>query len=322
VFNWFRKKDWRNSPPHLLLLSHFINKSLPCDYFDPGKWEGVLKESPAKAIERFVSEGMLRPAQIHELMDYKFKLSELKLLLKEWGLKTSGSKGELINRLIEHDKKSVCEMTKDVAIFCCAEEGAALASHYLEGESATRNNIQKNMIDLLLKQDFAAAVRCVVDYESTQIFPRDIEIGGGRCNVKTSAEYIEEIFQKKPKILDGIDVEGLEKIRVAAAMMTLWAGKSASAWLPGNFSTGIHLDGEVAVRMLISHCNHIRNMESCRSGPFELFEIIGSNQNACDACKKIIGKMYKFHDVPELPFPKCTCLIGCRCMAVAKYHEV
>ena len=97
------KKNWRDSPAHLLLLSKFLRGDSPSGYERAEGWEQVLHETPRKAIERFINEDALDPAGLHESLDIKFKGADLKAMLKKRGLKVSGSKPELIERLIQND---------------------------------------------------------------------------------------------------------------------------------------------------------------------------------------------------------------------------
>jgi hypothetical protein len=73
----------------------------PATYVAANDWEVALGQKPVSAIEQFVKDGMLEPADLHALVDYKFKATELKALLKE-RLKTSGRKNELISRVISN----------------------------------------------------------------------------------------------------------------------------------------------------------------------------------------------------------------------------
>ena len=78
--------DWRKSPAHLLLLSKFLQPPDAQKLSEADYWKPVLKEAPDKAIKRFVDEGMLLPASLSGLLSYRYKVDDLKPLLKERGL--------------------------------------------------------------------------------------------------------------------------------------------------------------------------------------------------------------------------------------------
>lgn len=71
--------DWKKSPAHLELLSKFIRVESP-DRFIKGnwssEWQNLLKEYPAKAIERFVKENYLVYPDLSTSLDYKFKVTD------------------------------------------------------------------------------------------------------------------------------------------------------------------------------------------------------------------------------------------------------
>jgi hypothetical protein len=150
MFGWLRKKKWRASPEHLLLLSKFRYVDSPSRYGDADYWEVALKEKPLKVIEQFIKEGMLEPADLQELVDYKFRASDLKAMLKEKGLKVSGRKEELIKRLIDNDAQAMREATKGLDLYRCTTEGARLAENYLEAEKAKRAATEQEVLNLLL----------------------------------------------------------------------------------------------------------------------------------------------------------------------------
>lgn len=84
--------DSQTSRAHLLLLTKFLTYDTPARYANAVYWEPVLKESAQKAIQRFLENGMLEPAGLHELLDFKFKATDLKSMLKERGFKVSSKK--------------------------------------------------------------------------------------------------------------------------------------------------------------------------------------------------------------------------------------
>lgn len=317
MFGWSQKKNWRSSPAHLLLLSKFRNGDSPARYRDAGYWEAVLKEKPLKVIEQFLKDGVLEPAGLQELVDYKFKASDLKLMLKERGLKVSGRKEELIQRLIENDEQSMRDATKGLDMYWCTTEGIQPREHYREGEKAKRDAAEREVLDLLARKEFSKAVRIVAQYEASQVFPRGLGIDWENYNVESGAESLKTIFERTPGILKDIKENRLDKLCLAAAMMQLWGTNTAAQWLPDGFETGIRLDRDAACRMFVFHAAHLRNMAGYKEACVKTVEVSSVDDgNTCSDCRKISGKKYKLESVPELPYAKCTCDIGCRCTTV------
>mgnify|MGYP001463900983 CR=1 FL=1 len=322
MFGWLRKNNWQSSPAYLLLLSKFRNGDSPNRYRDADYWEAVLKEKPIKVIKQFIKEEMLEPAELPELLNYKFKVPDLKTMLKEKGLKVSGCKKELVQRLINNDAKAMFEATKGIDLYRCTLNGKQLAEHYLESEKIKRDIAEQKVFSLIIAGEYLKAARVVVQYEAAQVFPRGIGIDWKNQDVTSCivASYIEElraIFSTTPTILKDIEKNQLKQIRPAAGMMLLWGTGTAKHWLPEGFETGIHLDGDAACRMLEFHATHLRNIKEYKQAGLKTVEVSGAGDGAtCPECKKISGKKYRIENVPELPYAKCTCDIGCRCMVM------
>ena len=317
MFRFLFRKDWKKSPPHLLLLSKFLRGADPESFEDREYWKPALKESPRKAIKRFLEEGMLEPAALQELVDYKFKVSDLKSILKQGSLKVSGRKSELIDRLIAADENGMRKATKNISLLKCSERARAVAKGYLVREKEKRSQTENKVLVALRVRDFDKACSTVVKYEAKQIFPRGLGIDWNNYDCRRDIAALKTIFNQRPAILKGINEECLDQLRIAAGMMHLWGTGSAKAWLPDNIQTGIHIDAESATRMFVFHASHQRNMQEYRDVGAKSIEILGAGDSVtCSACRKIAGKKYKLRRVPELPYEKCKSAIGCRCTTV------
>ena len=323
MFDWLHKKNWRSSPAHLLLLSKFRNGDSPDRYQDAEYWEAVLKEKPSKVVEQFLKEGVLEPAGLQEFVNYKFGASELKLMLKERGLKVSGRKEELIQRLTENNEQSMRDATKGLIMYRCTTKGTQLAEYYLESEKVKRDAAERNVLDLLARKELLEAVRIVIQYEAFQVFPRGVGIDWKNYDVKSDVESLKIIFERVPGILKDIKENRLDKLRLAAAMMQLWGTNTTRRWLTDDVETGTRLDNDVACRMLVFYAAHLRNMMNYKEARVKMVEVksVGA-ENTCAECQKVSGKKYKVESVPELPYATCTCDIGCRCITVPHHNVI
>lgn len=315
---FFSNKEWKDSSAHVLLLSEFLRGNSPNHYAHAEHWESVLNENPGKAIQRFLKEGMLVPAELAERMDYKFKVTDLKAMLKERKLRISGRKHELIERLIDNDKNGMIQVTNELEILKCSNRGEQLAKDYLQHEKEKRERTEHDVFDLLVTRNFKKAVQVVTNYEASQIFPRGLGIDWSNYSGDSEVEALQVIFGETPSILDSIDKIRLENLRLAAGMMQLWGTNSAQPWLVEDFETGTHLNKDAAARMLIFYASHLRDMKQYKEAGVKTVRISGvDDTNICAACRKINRIKYKINNVPELPNPQCTSDIGCRCMTVA-----
>ena len=317
MFGWQQKRDWRSSSAHLLLLSKFRNGDSPTRYRDADYWETALGEKPANVIEQFIEEGMLVPGRLPELMAYKFKASDLKSMLKNNGLKLSGRKDELIQRLIDNDAKAMSKATKDIDLYRCTASGLKLVENYLEAEKTNREVAEREVLRQLARKDYSKAVLVVAQYEASQVFPRGLDIDWKSYDGTSDVEALKAIFNSTPAILQRIEENRLKQLRLAACLMQLWGTNTARDWLPDGFDTGIALNGDTACRMFVFYASHLRNMKGYKEAGVLTVEVLGAGDgDTCSECRKINGKIYQLKNVPDLPYAKCTCEIGCRCTTV------
>ena len=250
-----------------------------------------------------------------ETMDCNFKVTDLKSILKRKGLRGSGAKSKLIDRLIAFDRNAMLELTQGTDAYRCTLTGRQLAEAYVEHEETKRAGIENDVLSLLIAGEYAKAVHEVAQFEAGQVFARGLGIDWMNYDGTSDVESIRAIFTTTPAILRGIEKDRLRQIRPAAGMMHLWGTGTAKKWLPDGFDTGIHLDGNTACRMLVFHAANVRNLKQFEECGIKSVKIIGSGDDGCcDECKKISGRKYRLHEIPELPYPSCTSEDGCRCI--------
>jgi len=306
--------DWRKSNAHLLLLSKFLRPRTVDDFAESDAWKTVLGESPTRAIKRFLAEGILTQADLNEQLDYKFKVSELKDMLRKRGLPVSGRKDHLIQRLVQADSKGMKQAVAGLKVIVCSEHGGEIAEQYLARERAKRNRVEQQVMEYLRRRKFKDASITVASYEAEQVFPRGIGIDWRHHDPVHDMAMLNFIFGSKPKILAHLNDEQSSVLRLVAGMMYLWGtNRAKKEWLPPNFETNLAMDNNAAARMFLFYATYQVNINNYRqSGVVKQVEILAA-PDSCDACKKISGKRFKLSEVPELPYEHCTHKMGCRC---------
>ena len=300
--------DWRKSKAHWHLLAQFLREHTLDDFARGDRWRLVLKESPSKAVKRFVKEGLVARADLASQLAYRLKATEIKDMLRERGLKVSGRKEDLIARLIEADPAGAKQAAGRLEVFVATEAGRALAEQYVAQERQKREAAELAVMKALEAEDYEEACRVVSAFEEQQVFPRAIP--------DDQVWVLRSIFSCRPKILAGLRKEAWTPLRMAAAQSALW-GTQTSRWAPKNIETGIHLDPATAARMILFWVYNQRQLEILRGfpDPVTAVQIVSiQDGNTCLACRELHGREYRLARVPELPYPNCTSRMGCRCM--------
>ncbi len=318
--------DWRKSDAHLLFLSKFLSPKTADDFAKADSrieafgdfakldtWKSVLGESPSSAIRRFVDEGMLGQADIGAQLDYKFKATELKAMLKQRGLPVSGRKEDLISRLLQADVESMKRAVAGLKVFLCSERGREIAEQFLLAEKAKRANLEEQVLGYLKQRKFKEASSSVASYEAKQVFSRGIGEDWKNHDPSRHIEMLKFMFDGRPKILSRLNDDELAALRLAAGMMFLFGTNQGKKWLPLDFETCLAMDNDSAVRQVLFYARHQANIVNYRqSSVIKQVEILAT-EDSCEACKKMSGKRYKLDRVPELPCEHCTHEMGCRC---------
>lgn len=70
--------DWRKSSAHYLLLTKFLYPQDTNHLEGSEDWKRALGEDPRRAVRRFIEEGLLESVELAELVDRRYKVSDLK----------------------------------------------------------------------------------------------------------------------------------------------------------------------------------------------------------------------------------------------------
>lgn len=310
--------DWRESEPHLLLLSRFLYAQNPVDAVQP-YWENVLGEPPPQAVGRFIAEGLLVPASLTAKLDRTFKVTDLKPFLKDRGLPVSGKKGVLLERLMSADPVGMAAKVTHLDIVECSSDARVIAERYVAEKKSAKDAAVAESLGLLRAKEFAMASLAVSRYETKQVFPRGMGIDWSSNNPSRDVQIMETMFSSRPKILDGLKDEEWGPLGVAAAMMHLWGVNMAHEWLPEEFEGVSRFDADTAARMLLFHANYKLDLARFREMGVKKASIRGCGEASCKECQKLAGKTMPLTGLPELPHAGCTHEVGCRCRVSAEF---
>ena len=156
--------NWRSSEGYQRLLYSFVSPSTPTDVPRWVDWDNLLGEPVDTAIRRLRDEGALLVADdSRSRLAYNRGAKDLKQLCKENGLKVSGTKEEMIERLALIDTTGRV-LGYPGELLKCAPEAAALAWAWRDAtraESACQKDFGASLKEFAaekvrLTQEFAA----------------------------------------------------------------------------------------------------------------------------------------------------------------------
>ncbi len=306
------------TPEYLFLLSKFQKFKEPQE-FETEFWCSILKQPTASIIETLRNQGYLIKADLKTVLENKCKINDLKEMLKNLDLKQTGKKEELIDRLLKNAKQELFKDYLTIVLYKCSPSGEMRAQKYVEEENRRREENEYLVVNALKEREFVKAIREMVKFEASQIIPRGMGIDWKNYNLEQiDVEILTNIFKNKPKILSDVDDDKSEVLRIGASMMHLYGAAAADKWFPTNFETKSRFDNNTAARMLLFHVEFLREKNdinnSIKSGiaTIKKIAIIAAN-DSCEECKVMANKKYTLNNIPELPYEKCTCDLGCRC---------
>jgi hypothetical protein len=301
--------DWRNSKAHLLLLSNFRYIRNPDELINY-PWNDVLSEPIEDAISRFVDEGIMRAADITELLSLKYKADQLQEMLRERGLPILKTKTSMIRRLLKADLDGMLKAVSGMKGFKWTHRGQEIAMQYFSDERERRYRLEEQLKEHLRNRAFREASLALAAYEEEEVFSNPIAIPR---NPDRDVEMLSIIFSSRPAILSKlkpfrwISDDLLEELRIYGSMMAL-----------GLLLPDLSVEKEIGARMFYFYANHMVTLAEYRTSGVVMFvEILTSQDSSvCKACKKLENRKFKISAVPELPHKNCTSEVGCRCCII------
>ena len=245
---------------------------------------------------------MLLPCEVDESLQKICTIAELKKLLKEHDLKQSGSKPELIERLVTSDRRGIEKLASKREILKVSDEARRIIEEYLDAERERLAQYQQKSFNCLQDHKYREACRAVGAHRQKKVY--FTELGANLSEPYDGSgdiERLEFIFKSKPRILLHLEESQLEQLRIAAGMSVLW-GTKASDWLPNIFTSSLP-SADIAANMLLCNARLNEEKEQLRSSPVDRVSEIRLERyrglSICDLCDHAFGKVYK--SVDEIP---------------------
>ncbi len=315
-----------------------------------------MGESERVAIEKFLKEGLLFHATVPEQLDWGLTLAQLRALLRERGLKLSGKKFEIVERLCQADPSAAGKAgagalreaaERWIEWRCASMEGASAAALRRTGAegvllrcsegglrlvceyTAIEREMGRKAIDALRGRDSDLAISIVAAFEDQLNFPWPPMGGPPEVRIEIARDEIRLAFSARPKILSGINEDAMECLRFMEAvrcLLGLCRGRTeGKLFIPDtqaieSLKTGLRMGNQAALSMVYVHVKFQRNMEVWkRMGVVARIGLLSvRDRDSCPVCIGLHGREWPIDEVPELPYQYCTSERGCICCAIPR----
>jgi hypothetical protein len=221
--------DWKESPTHIELLNVF---SKPHDVYHILTWQTIrtmLGETTEDAIERFVRDGLLITASLEESIAVVLQVADLKKLMEARHLGLSGSKRELVERLVKTDLNGAEKLLAKHKVMKCSLAALTILDDRKYRQSQDLKSAQKLSYESLKNGNPMDAYKSYADYHRRYSnFPYK--------NGPYAIKELQFILDRKPKALGNINREDLRLLQAAAGMGSLWGDIRPELWLPEGFA--------------------------------------------------------------------------------------
>ncbi len=287
--------------------------------FEPqhgGHWDQVLPLPRAKQIPRFLSAGLVEPADLATKLNRHLSGAELKALLRERGLAVSGRKDAGIGRLIAADGAGAAALVSDMEVYVCTAQGKQIAEEFIAAEKDESRRARELSLQRLRANDLHGALMGVYEFERQQVFSRGVGCDWSRDPSADETARLRHVFEARPQILKDVSEHEWSALQIAAAMLQLWGESKAGEWLPAEVTGASNLDRETAVRMILFAGVSRATLEQLARADIKQVEVLDSDDSSCPACRRMAKRKYRVSHAPELPCPECTSPMGCRCTFV------
>lgn len=300
--------DWSTSFEHVELLARYVR---------PGritKAHGDLlpftrRESIEEALQRLLRAGALVDATTAEAIDELYTTSDLKRVLAESGLKQTGAKRDLVDRVVAAAPPNVLQRVERERVVKCSEQGLMAVRQHQQQRVKDQEAAMEASYRALQDGNLRDALKQAFSFREKYIDPALV----ARLY---EAEYLPRILESCPEALQHLPANELQEARLAAAMAIIWRN---DRWLRPDLNWLASLPGDpVAARYIDRNARMLQEARSVLSyNRLVELHFEESDFESCDCCRALAGQTFTAHDLPQLPLRGCTSKRGCQCQFVA-----
>jgi hypothetical protein len=298
--------DWTASPAHIDLLSKFVS---PRDLNQILRWQYLqqsLNEDPKDAIDRFAECGLLLACDLDEIIQRAFSAPDLKQMAASQSLRTTGTKREIADRLLDFARPTLEQATTGHRFFKCSREAEKFLDDYGKRREDAFEAARQKCHDLLLQGNARDAYKVFAgvqrEYVTAAFRPNSFDI-----------EHLDFVLSSNPRVVGDIPASDLIILRAATGMQLLWRDKSLQAWLPEHFSLAKQTP-TIAAKYLICNAEIRRSIQQIKEYATKArFVFNDYDIESCQQCLSLRGQVFALEEMPDLPLESCTSETGCKC---------
>lgn len=316
--------DWTNSQPHLAMLQRFVSMR-DGEIGVPEHWQPMFGVTPRKVVEALVKGKILEEITLVEKIQFCHTGADLRKLLAARGLKVSGKKAEQAQRLLDADAEGMLQLCGKRKVLTCSSEAKQAVAAWVRERNDALVEAADKVIAALLQRRFKDALELADAYRKTR-FEVPVQPGQDAITIKTPQRSVEEriadlarIFTLRPKILKDLPSDDWEGLYLNHCLWKLIGTEFLEKCMPGFTGLGV-MDEATVARMLSFYSGHSQNRENWRVLGIKKASVSCCNSGSCDPCLALDGKTYQLSKLPELPYERCICALGCRCLYMAEIN--
>ncbi|MFA5915484.1 MAG: SAP domain-containing protein [Burkholderiales bacterium] len=284
--------DWRASKAHKAAFYRLPPRihgqpeaSVLADY-----WDAKLGEPRQQALQRWLDEGIYRRCNILETLAMTLTVVGLKAMLKERGLKVSGKKSDLLDRLSAAEPAQLEAFAQDHPVWLLTDAALKLRDDFRSEFAHEQALAEEEARKSLEAGEIEGACKVWQRYDAEQVFSAAEGTIGFSGSAELAAVRHEEIKT--------IFVIGPKEVAIELAVEILFGGGPRTK----------------ETRLLYTRMAFERDMERWSEHPLVIgVEIKRSSiLGGCEACNEIVG-CWRKDSVPMVPNKNCRNENGCRC---------
>jgi hypothetical protein len=283
-------------------------------------WEEALGTSVAEVVTIFKEQNLIRlakpSADAEYLADYLISVDELKRLLKQEGLKVSGKKKDLINRLLEHKPSLLVAALPDKPLFMTTDSGSALVSNRVRARYSRREQCELTILDLIYEGKINDAIEAWNQYAQGETYASSVESERLDREIRILNTIRHEVCTY---LTSRLSLEAIDALRTYASIRHV-CGKSLTQ--PALEKLGPDLErfsklsngqpADISARMLTFYAIGQEKLRSFKRMGFHLVSVSACSES-CQHCQDQSKVQCPIEQAPELPHSLCTHAMGCRC---------